>query len=135
MYCGWSGGRGMSVCGQFTRPGQVALDRPAADACMSCGFPYARHVLQAVLDALDIPFPGTVGDGEVYDRILAERIRHTVVFLRSQLNDRTASMPPEWGLEYFQERLAENPATGYHTWAGEAMAELRAAGGLTVTES
>ena len=28
---------------QFTRPGQVAPDRPAADACMVCGQPEATH--------------------------------------------------------------------------------------------
>ena len=31
------------VCGQFARPGQVAPDRPAPDACMNCGQPERGH--------------------------------------------------------------------------------------------
>jgi hypothetical protein len=32
---------------QFTRPGQVAPDRPAPDACMICGQPEAAHASPA----------------------------------------------------------------------------------------
>jgi hypothetical protein len=49
---------------------------------MQCGEPAALHALRAVLDALDIPNPATVGDGEIHDRILHERVLHAVIFLR-----------------------------------------------------
>jgi hypothetical protein len=110
----------------FVRPGQVAPDRPAPDQCVECGGPLATHALRAVLEALDIPHPATVGDGEVHDRILGDRVRHTVVFLRALLADLTEDFDrPEWGLKYFREKLAEHPATGYRTW-DEAVAELHA---------
>jgi hypothetical protein len=110
----------------FVRPGQVAPDRPAPDQCVECGEPLATHALRAVLEALDIPHPATVGDGEGHDRILGERVMHTVVFLRGLLTDLTRDRDrPEWALEYFREKLAEHPATGYRTW-DEAVAELHA---------
>ena len=105
---------------QFTRPGQVRADLPAPDRCMQCGEPLAVHALRAVLEALGIPHPATVGDGEAHDRILAERVMHTVVFLGSFLD----GGEPDWSLGYFRERLAEHPAAGYRTW-DEAVAELR----------
>jgi hypothetical protein len=108
----------------FIRPGQIAPGRPARDACMQCGEPLTVHALQAVLEALDMPHPATVGDGEVHDRILQARVMNTVVFLRGLLDEGRAT-PPEWGLEYFREKLAEQPATGYRTW-DEAVAETRA---------
>lgn len=111
----------------FARPGQVAPELPAPDACMRCGESLAMHALRAVLEALDIPNPATVGDGEVHDRILAERVLHTVIFLRGILDDGRVS-PPEWSLDYFREKLAEHPATGYRTW-DEAIADTRAAAG------
>lgn len=114
----------MSACERFIRPGQVAPDRPAPDRCMQCGEPAAVHALRAVLDALDIPHPATVGDGEAHDRILHERVLHAVIFLRGALDD-TRVTPFEWGLDYFREKLAEHPATGYRTW-DEAVAETRA---------
>jgi hypothetical protein len=109
---------------RFVRPGQVAPDRPAPDACMHCGEPFAAHALRAVLEALDIPHPATVGDGAVRDRILAERLMHTVIFLQGILSDPVT--PPEWDLDYLRDKLAEHPAAGYRTW-DQAVAELRAA--------
>ena len=82
------------------------------------------HALRAVLEALDMPHPATVGDGEVHDRILQARVMNTVIFLRGLLDEGHAT-PPEWRLEYFREKLAEQPATGYSTW-DEAVAETRA---------
>jgi hypothetical protein len=112
----------------FVRPGQVAPDQPAPDKCIECGEPLAMHALRAVLEALDIPHPATVGDGEVRDRILGERVMHTVVFLRGLLTDLTddwAAARAERGLDYFRQKLAEHPAAGYRTW-DELVAELHA---------
>jgi hypothetical protein len=90
----------------------------------------ARDALAAVLEALDIPHAATVGEEEKRDKILKERIGHTVVMLNSILGGDT--FDPAWSIAYLHDRLAEHPATGYKTWQ-ERMAELdtaRAAGGV-----
>lgn len=68
-------------------------------------------LLAAVLEAIDIPHPATVGDTEVRDRILAERAMHTVIALRAIRRD--DPMGIEWNTDYLRERLAEHPPTGY----------------------
>ena len=113
---------------QFIRPGQVSPDRPLRDACMKCGRPEAEHqlheALTAVLQALDIPHPATVGDVEVHDRILRERVLHTVIFLLDMTDD-SRGLSREWALDYFRSKLAEHPAEGYRTW-DQAVAERHA---------
>lgn len=81
--------------------------------------------LRAICEALDIPHPATVGDGEVHDRILMERVMHTVVMLRSVLEpDRSPDVA--WSTAYLRGRLAEHPPVGYKTWQQQT-AELEAA--------
>jgi ADP-ribose pyrophosphatase len=109
----------------FVRPGVVRAGLPAADACMQCGESFAMHALRAVHEALDIPHAATVGDGEVRDKILAERMLDAVVFLSDILTDGRHPLGAEWALGYFREKLAEHPAEGYHTW-NQAVAELAA---------
>jgi hypothetical protein len=115
---------------RFIRPGQVAPDRPAPDRCTECGRPEAEHQLRealaAVLEALDIPQPATVGDEGIHDAILLERITHTVIFLRGMRSERGTGIEDE--IRYLREKLAEHPAEGYKTW-DQAVAELRAAEG------
>ena len=108
---------------RFVRPGQVAPDHPAPDRCMECSEPFGVHALRAVLEALDIPHPATVGDGEVHDKIVAERTMHAVLFLRNLLDEPT--IRPERELDYFRGKLAEHPATGYRIW-DDAVAEHNA---------
>ena len=83
--------------------------------------------LRAIREALDIPHPATVGDGEIHDAILKERVLHTVVMLGNIFpadgRPCAADVVP-WSVEYLRARLAEHPAEGYRTWA-EHMAELR----------
>ncbi|GAA2386940.1 hypothetical protein GCM10010420_07280 [Streptomyces glaucosporus] len=71
-----------------------------------------RDLLAAVLEAIDIPYPATVGDSEQYGEVLAERVMHTAVALRNVLDDRPLS-EVEWETAYLRERLAEHPPTGY----------------------
>lgn len=73
-----------------------------------------RELLQAVLEAIDIPAPATVGDAEVHDRILLERVMHVKVALRSELQGDPVGI--EWTTEYLRERLAEHPPAGYRVW-------------------
>lgn len=70
-----------------------------------------RDLLAAVLDALDIPHPATVGDTETHDRILNDRAMHAAIALRSALEDHPLGI--EWTTQYLRERLAEHPAVGY----------------------
>jgi hypothetical protein len=82
--------------------------------------------LRAVREAIGIPHPATVGDGETYDRILKERLLHATVMLQNIVPDDgrpcAADVIP-WSVEYLRARLAEHPAEGYKTWA-EHVAEL-----------
>lgn len=109
---------------RWAEAAEAALERAEnAQRVKAGGKPIATQALQAVLEALDIPHPATVGDGKLRDKILADRTRHAVVFLQSFLDaDRS---DPEWSLGYFREKLAENPPTGYRTW-DEAVAERHA---------
>jgi hypothetical protein len=82
--------------------------------------------LRAVREAIDIPHPATVGDGETHDRILKERVLHAVVMLQNIVpgdGHRCAADVIPWSVEYLRARLAEHPAEGYKTWA-EHVAEL-----------
>ncbi|MET7900364.1 hypothetical protein ABZS86_02425 [Streptomyces sp. NPDC005355] len=69
-----------------------------------------RELLRAVLEALDIHAPATVGDGEVHDRLLADRAMHAVIALRGVLQD---GDDPGWSADYLRARLTEHPTTGY----------------------
>jgi hypothetical protein len=72
-----------------------------------------RELLAAVLEALDIPHPATVGGHEAHDRTLNDRVTHAKIALRSALDD--APLGIEWTTRYLRERLAEHPPTGYVT--------------------
>jgi hypothetical protein len=90
-----------------------------------------RDLLTAVLEALDIPHPATVGHTEVYARIRDERATHAVVALRSILDNKPL-MDAEWTAAYLRERLAEHPPVGYVT---VAQAHAAVAEGKSWTEA
>jgi hypothetical protein len=73
-----------------------------------------RATLEAVLDALDIPFAATVGHAETRQKILADRAMHAVIALRSILDD-ADGMFAEVAVSHLRAKLAEHPATGYVT--------------------
>jgi hypothetical protein len=111
---------------RWAEAAEAALERAEnAQRVEAGGKPIAAQALEAVLEALAIPHPATVGDGEVHDKILADRTRHAVVFLQSFLDADRGELHPEWSLGYFREKLSENPPTGYRTW-DEAVAERHA---------
>ena len=82
----------------------------------------ARDILEAVREAIDIPNAATVGDQEIRDKILVERVSHAVVMLQSILDEPSTTYIP-WSVDYLSARLAERPAAGYRTWE-QATAEL-----------
>ena len=73
-----------------------------------------RDLLAAVLEAIDLPHPATVGGSEMHDRLLAARAVHARIALRSVLDD-GPNLGPAWNAAYLRERLAEHPITGYVT--------------------
>lgn len=73
-----------------------------------------RELLAAVLDALDIPSPATVGDSETHDRILNDRVMHAKIALRSALEEHP--LGTEWTTSYLREQLLKHPADGYQHW-------------------
>lgn len=73
-----------------------------------------RDLLAAVLEALDIPHPATVGGIEAHDRLLNARAVHARITLRNFLDD-APNLGPAWNARYLRERLAEHPITGYVT--------------------
>lgn len=77
-----------------------------------------RDLLAAVLEALDLPNPATIGDGATYDRLLNERAMHAAIALRSVLTDKPL-MDIAWTTAYLRERLAEHPPTGYRHYGTE----------------
>ncbi|MDW8807437.1 hypothetical protein P1P68_22275 [Streptomyces scabiei] len=78
-----------------------------------------RVLLEAVLEAVDIPSPATIGDGEVHGRILADRVMDARVALEGVLR---RGDDPGWAGEYLRSRLAEKPATGYRAWSTDPSA-------------
>lgn len=82
-------------------------------------------ILEAVRDALALPYPATVGDTDTYRRILDARAMHVRVFLdfalrdlgrqRDILGDDFAVEMITSGLAHLRARTAETPAIGYKT--------------------
>lgn len=70
----------------------------------------ARALLEAVLEALDMPYPATIGDTEAYERILNDRVMHARIALRGVLQ---RGDDAGWSADFLRARVAELPATGY----------------------
>ena len=73
-----------------------------------------RELLAAVLEAIDLPHPATVGGAEAHDRLLNARAVHAKIALRNLLDD-GPDLGPAWSAKYLRQRLAEHPVTGYVT--------------------
>ncbi|MGY1453826.1 hypothetical protein [Streptomyces sp. SS8] len=77
-----------------------------------------RELLAAVLEAIDLPYPATIGDSERYREVLERRVMHAAIALRNALHDRPL-MDITWDTEYLRERLADHPPTSYRHVGGE----------------
>lgn len=76
-----------------------------------------RVLLAAVLEAIELPHPATVGDAEVHGRVLSDRVMHLVIALQSI---RDESRDVDWALDYLRERLAEHPTDVYRAWGEQS---------------
>jgi hypothetical protein len=74
-----------------------------------------RELLAAVLEAIDLPHPATVGDEPAHRELLAGRAMHAAVALRTVLAAERDG-EPAFSTAYLRERLAEMPADGYRHW-------------------
>ncbi|MCX4906844.1 hypothetical protein [Streptomyces sp. NBC_00878] len=83
-----------------------------------------RELLAAVLEAIDLPHPATIGGNGTHDQLLAVRASHARIALRAVL-DGGPDLGPAWNAGYLRERLAEHPVAGYVT-ADQAHAALDA---------
>ncbi|MET8803581.1 hypothetical protein [Streptomyces sp. NPDC004546] len=85
--------------------------------------PAVVNLLSAVLEAIDLPYPATVGWQEAHDKILNERVMHAKLTLRSVLDNSSLGM--DWDANYLREKLAQHPVQGYVTneQASAALAE------------
>ncbi|NNN30713.1 hypothetical protein HLK59_10125 [Streptomyces sp. S3(2020)] len=81
-----------------------------------------RGLLAAVLEAIDIPHPATLGGTAAHDQLLTTRVVHARIALNSLLDD-GPHMGAAWTARYLRERIAEHPVTGYVT-ADQAHAAL-----------
>ncbi len=81
-----------------------------------------RDLLAAVLGAIDIPHPATVGDEPRQREVLAERAMHAAITLRAVLRLDGTPHPADlgWEMAWLREQLAEHPPAGYNTgpWPG-----------------
>jgi hypothetical protein len=75
--------------------------------------PAVTDLMTAVLEALDIPHPATVGHSDAHGRLLLDRAMHARIALRSVLEDDTIGI--QWTANYLRERLAKHPVAGYVT--------------------
>ncbi|WP_438479052.1 hypothetical protein [Streptomyces asiaticus] len=81
-------------------------------------------LLRAVLEALDIPHPATIGDGEEHARVLTDRAMHARIALHDVLDEGVARhLGIEWTTAYLRKRLAEHPPTGYRAAGARTAAE------------
>ncbi|MFH8668827.1 hypothetical protein ACH4F3_28660 [Streptomyces anulatus] len=77
-----------------------------------------RALLDAVLDAIDIPYPATIGDDNAYRAVLDRRLGLAVIAARAALAEGPDSI--SWNVGYLRRKLAEHPPTGYRAYqAGE----------------
>ncbi|MDQ1037244.1 hypothetical protein QFZ75_003660 [Streptomyces sp. V3I8] len=74
-----------------------------------------RDLLNAVLEAIDLPYPATTGGAEAHDLLLSKRAAHVRIALRSVLGKDGPSLGLAWDAAYLRERLAAHPVTGYVT--------------------
>jgi hypothetical protein len=74
-----------------------------------------RDALAAMLEALDLPHPASIGDLDQYRQVLEDRAMHVRVTLRSILRDDRHADDAAWDVSYLREQIAKTPATGYRT--------------------
>lgn len=74
-----------------------------------------RALLDAVLDAIDIPSPATIGDTDSYQIALDRRASLAIVVARGALAEDPADL--QWNADYLRRKLAESPPTGYSTYS------------------
>ena len=77
-----------------------------------------RQLLEAVLEALNIPAPDTIGDTDAHHALLADRAMDAVIALQCVLQARGDCAG--WSADYLRTQLAAKPPTTYRHWQDRA---------------
>ena len=76
--------------------------------------PEVRALLEAVLEAIDIPSPATVGDEPAFARLLEDRALDAIVALHGALGESLAGVDGmAWNTAYLRKQLAKKLPTTY----------------------
>jgi len=77
-----------------------------------------RDMLAAVLAAIDIPLPATVGDHDCYREVLEDRVGWARVALNRVVAGDASDLT--WEAAFLRAKLAEHSPAGYNTgpWPG-----------------
>jgi hypothetical protein len=87
--------------------------------------PQVRVLLEAVLEAIDLPAPATFGDEDAFARLLVNRVLDAVVFLHGVLGDPLAgTVEDDWHVDYLRRQLAKKPPTTYRHWVAPVGGEV-----------
>lgn len=70
-----------------------------------------RALLDAVLEAIDIPNPASGADMDQFRALLDRRATLAIVTARAALAEEPADL--QWNADYLRRKLAEYPPTGY----------------------
>jgi hypothetical protein len=70
-----------------------------------------RGALEAVLDAIDLPMPATIGDSEAFQKLLTVRVMYAVIHGRAALQPDLDYDPAGTTAEYNAGRLRDIAAT------------------------
>ncbi|MFF7153114.1 hypothetical protein [Streptomyces sp. NPDC008139] len=88
--------------------------------------PEVRALLEAVLEAIDIPSPATVGDGPAFSRLLEDRVLDAVLALRAALAEPISdAIGVAWNTAYLRKQLASKPPTTYTHYQAPTGGERR----------
>lgn len=71
--------------------------------------------IRALLDAIDIPHPATIGDADAYRAVLDRRLGLAVIVARAALTEGPDSVA--WNTAYLRRKLEALPPTGYRYYA------------------
>ncbi|MFJ8866735.1 hypothetical protein ACIRD6_13395 [Streptomyces sp. NPDC102473] len=68
-----------------------------------------RALLQAVVEAIDLPHPNTMGDADAYRDLLDRRAGLAVILARAALDEEPDAYG--WHAAYLRRKIAEYPVT------------------------
>ena len=86
--------------------------------------PQARQIIEAVLEAIDIPYGASAGEAAIRERVLAERAMNLKIALR---NAADGCSPLDWSLNWMREQFQSRECSlqQYETDYAKVLARLQ----------